>query len=532
MRFEVVCVVMKTDNKKADNCFVNDAQRNAAVLGAIGEIIDLYGEAIIEHYKGYTGIDNITGVKFKGLKDIANSAVNPLYQESNINQQAGFAAEVKTVSKRNVEKILSGDKNIRSIRTDNMHMQPDGKGHNIGGVNEQLYDIADVDLDGVYVVGTGRQLKYFGKDAEECCRKILSKKCDKYWNAGVEIEVPSDFYDGVIKQLEDKEKGIQNQLNRLKDNAEKATFEKKKAELGKVRKVKENLRKGELSKEEARFARLYPKLSTLEEVLKLSHDAGIKTIVPAAAIGLAVSMLNNLSAYCQNEKSTKEVIKKIAKDTGIAGATGYGIGFLSSALSGVMKNADNAIIRSAGKTNLPANIIIGVITSCSVVAKYCKGEISSAECFSEIGVHGFEMLASNMFSGFGMTIGGVACSALGGFVGFSIASASYRVLKDSYKELDEARINRKKIEELCNEHKKMLQSYRQELEIYHKKQMQMERALFDSVFDGVKKALDIGDIDGFISSVNQVTIAYGGKPVFNNMQDLEIIMDSDSPIRL
>ena len=142
------------------------------------------------------------------------------------------------------------------------------------------------------------------------------------------------------------------------------------------------------------------------------------------------------------------------------------------------------------------------------------------------------MLASNMFSGFGMTIGGVACSALGGFVGFSIASASYRVLKDSYKELDEARINRKKIEELCNEHKKMLQSYRQELEIYHKKQMQMERALFDSVFDGVKKALDIGDIDGFISSVNQVTIAYGGKPVFNNMQDLEIIMDSDSPIRL
>ena len=110
MRFEVVCVVMKTDNKKADNCFVNDAQRNAAVLGAIGEIIDLYGEAIIEHYKGYTGIDNITGVKFKGLKDIANSAVNPLYQESNINQQAGFAAEVKTVSKRNVEKILSGYK--------------------------------------------------------------------------------------------------------------------------------------------------------------------------------------------------------------------------------------------------------------------------------------------------------------------------------------------------------------------------------------------------------------------------------------
>ena len=45
-------------------------------------------------------------------------------------------------------------------------------------------------------------------------------------------------------------------------------------------------------------------------------------------------------------------------------------------------------------------------------------------------------------------------------------------------------------------------------------------------------ALYIGDIDGFIGSINQVTIAYGGKPAFNNMQDLEIIMDSDSPIRL
>lgn len=56
-----------------------------------------------------------------------------------------------------------------------MTKQSDGRGHTIGGKNEQLYDIAEVDANGIYVEGTGRQLKYVGGNAKSAVRNCSTR---------------------------------------------------------------------------------------------------------------------------------------------------------------------------------------------------------------------------------------------------------------------------------------------------------------------------------------------------------------------
>ena len=109
--------------------------------------------------------------------------MDPNNPEISIKQQAGFSAEVKTQARESAEKIIAGEEK-RITRTDDMTKQSDGRGHAIGGKNEQLYDIAEVDVNGIYVEGTGRQLKFVGGNAKECCQKLLDKK---YENTGMPV---------------------------------------------------------------------------------------------------------------------------------------------------------------------------------------------------------------------------------------------------------------------------------------------------------------------------------------------------------
>ena len=92
----------------------------AAQAGAAQEVVQRYGSAEKGHLVAYSGKDNETGKRLtRGLKKIAQSKVNPEYQEQNIKQQAGFAAEDKYVARQNAEKIIAG-KEERYSRTDDL----------------------------------------------------------------------------------------------------------------------------------------------------------------------------------------------------------------------------------------------------------------------------------------------------------------------------------------------------------------------------------------------------------------------------
>ena len=91
-----------------------------ALAGATAETVKRFGSAIKEHLVAFSGKDRDAGTEaIRSLKSISESKVSKEYKKTNIKQQAGFSAEVKSVAKENADKIIrSSDKRVS--RTDDI----------------------------------------------------------------------------------------------------------------------------------------------------------------------------------------------------------------------------------------------------------------------------------------------------------------------------------------------------------------------------------------------------------------------------
>lgn len=89
---------MDTDNNKKKEDKIID---KVAIATGNADTVSRYGSANGEHIVAYKGIDNETGqIYSKGLKQISESRVHPDYKKSNIKQQSGYSAEVKSAAKK------------------------------------------------------------------------------------------------------------------------------------------------------------------------------------------------------------------------------------------------------------------------------------------------------------------------------------------------------------------------------------------------------------------------------------------------
>ena len=96
-----------------------DMLLSGALLGVSFDTIDRYGEAFKEHLYAYTGVDaeNHDYDLKKGLRDIGEQKINPEYEKQNLKQQAGFAAELKYLARKNAEAKINRS-NERVVATD------------------------------------------------------------------------------------------------------------------------------------------------------------------------------------------------------------------------------------------------------------------------------------------------------------------------------------------------------------------------------------------------------------------------------
>ncbi|MDY6375619.1 MAG: hypothetical protein SPL69_05840 [Succinivibrionaceae bacterium] len=112
-------------NSKRISDDYSEKLEDAALAGGAAETVRRYGSAIKEHSVAYYGVDNEAGVRLtKGLKSISESKINPDFADSNIKQQAGFSAEVKSTARGNAENIIRG-RSTRFRRTDDLGMVND-----------------------------------------------------------------------------------------------------------------------------------------------------------------------------------------------------------------------------------------------------------------------------------------------------------------------------------------------------------------------------------------------------------------------
>lgn len=272
----------------------------------------------------------------------------------------------------------------------------------------------------------------------------------------------------------------------------------------------------------------------VKNVAKVSNQAGLEASGYSAVIGGSISTVQNIVALIKNEKSVEDALFDIAKDTTVAAAAGYGTGFADSAIKGFMQNTQSKTLQAISKTNLPMAAIAVAINATKTFGSYLNGDISGLECFEQLGEQGVGALSSAL----GATIGQIAIpipvvgSVIGGMIGYALSSASYEVLLSSLKEAKMAKECREATERACAEHIKMIRAYRLEVEQTISKYFDEYMTLFNNSFDGIKQSLQIGDVDGFISSTNEITIGLGKNPVFNNRKEFDDLMQSETIIKI
>ena len=507
---------------------------DAGIIGATAETVQRYGSAVKEHIVAYNGVDNESGVRnSKNLKDIAKSKVDDNYKDTNTKQQAGFSAEVKTTARENAEKIINGEK-TRTTRTDDMENQSDGTGKTIGGTNDQLYDIAEVDKNGIYVEGTGRQLKFVGGTPEQCADKLLAKGYDKYRDADVPIEVPSDFYDDVQKILSEKAEKLKKQIENAEKKGNTELAEKKREQLERIEKTKKNLRKGKVSNKEAVEARLHPKLSTAKDIAKLSHRAGCQGAKYGALVGGGMAFINNSVAVFMGDKEITDAVADIATDTAKAAGKGYATAFTGAALKGCMQNAPSKYIRALSKTNLPGTVITIAVDTCAALKRFATGKTDAVECLTELGEKGAGMVAAAAGAAVGEAIIPIPVigDLIGGMVGYAMSSTYYNNLVNVLKEAKIAREERIQIEAECQAAIEAIREYRLQIELVCANYLKENIKVFNEAFADMDIAYRIGNTDGFIHSANKITEQLGGKPIFETKQQFDLLMSSSEIIKI
>ncbi|GAA9170636.1 hypothetical protein BTM356_04480 [Helicobacter pylori] len=504
---------MKKDREKNSNI------ANAAIVGAVSEESALYASA----NKEYLAIldDKTLG---RTLKGISKYKVNPKYQYQNINQQAGFSAELKEQAHANAQNILM-ENGERLVQYDNLSVdQKDQIGERFPDYatpnkNHELVDYVRVDRNGNVISNTLTQSKFVGRNGAECFEKFLSKGYEKYPKNGVKMEIPKDFFGDFQKEANIKIKSLESQIAKQKSFGDFQKAAKLEEKLQKCKIIKANTRPASITKKEAIEARLNPKLSAAKDVANFSHQAGMNAMQTGALIGGGVSLVTNVWECVVNGKDPKKAIKHTAIATLKGGAYSYGVAFASSSLGGLMQSSANKIIQSLGKGSAPAMIVRACVANVTIFGCYLSGKIDEVELLKQLG-----KANTSLLSGGAMAVAGQALipipvvgALIGGFVGAALSEAFFNALNSKKVEL--ARQRRIEIEKECREHIRQLEMYRNQFKEVFERYFHGTIKFFNESFDELERVLYAGDADLVIGANNKIQEGLGQKALFGNKQE-------------
>ncbi len=519
---------MKKDREKNSNI------ANAAIVGAFSEENGLYASA----NKEYLAIldDKTLG---RTLEWISEYKVNPKYQYQNINQQAGFSAELKEQAHVNAQNILM-ENGERLVQYDNLSMDQKAQirerfpDYATPNKNHELVDYVRVDEKGNVISNTLTQSKFVGRNGAECFEKFLSKPYKKYFENGAKMNVPKDYYRDIQKATDAEIKKLESQIAKQKglgDFQKAAILEK---ELQKCKTIKSHTRPASITKAEAIEARLNPKLSTAKDVANLSYQAGMDAMQTGALIGGGVSLVTNILECFVNGKDPKKAIKHTAIATLKGGALSYGSAFASSSLGGLMQSSANKVIQSFGKSSLPAMIVEACVTNFTIFGRYLSGKIDEAELCKQLG-----RTNTSLISGGAMAVAGQALipipvvgALIGGLVGATLSETCCNALLKAREEAKLARQRRIEIEKECREIIKHLEAYQNRFKEVFEQYFHETTKFFNQSFNELERVLYAGDADLVIGVNNKSREWLGQKALFDNKQECWELITSNKNIRM
>ncbi|SHH39884.1 hypothetical protein [Clostridium grantii] len=497
-----------------------------SVIGATTtENVGRYGRASAEYIKGYNGtISNEGDIIKKGLKQVAESKVNPNFEYQNLKQQAGFAAEINYVDKINADNIINRT-NIRVSRS-----------NDVGLGNHTQFDILAVDIEGNPILNSDQplwsaQMKFCGgyqtqeqiqNSSEKLVGKLASEEWDRY--RGNKVLVPSEQCELAKKYAQEESEKLLSKANEFhaNGNIEKAKILEDKAQ--KYSQAAKDITDSGITSQEAMFLRENPKLATAKYVAKTAHHSGVEQAKAAAVMSSAISTSRNIVCIMRGEKEVKDALKDVAVDTAAGSSTAYIIGASDTAIRGFMASSKNSVFVNLSKTNLPATIAtVGVQVGKSLI-RYANGEIDGVQLVEELGEKGTGMFAASWGAAIGTAIFPGVGTAIGGMIGYMTSSAIYgtsmRVLKEEHLSAERT----EKIHAITLAAIESMNAQRNELIVSINKFYTNRKRVFKESFDAIDLAIESNDLDKFTEGLNNITLEMGKILQFKNFDEFNNFM--------
>nr|WP_205710454.1 hypothetical protein [Helicobacter pylori] len=473
------------------------------------------------------------------LEEISKRKVNPNYIKQNINQQAGYSAEIKEQAHVNVHNILAG-KRERIVQYDNLSSGQKAQvkklfpNYATPKKNHEIVDYASVDEKGNVIPGTLTQSKFVGRNGEECFKKLLSKDYKKCFENGAKMKIARNHYGDFQRAVNTRIKSLESQIVKQKglgDFQKVAHLEEK---LQHCKTIKAHTRPASATKREAIEARLNPNLSTAKDVTSISHQAGMNAAQTGALIGGGVSLVTNVYECVAKGKDPIKALKHTLVATAKGGALSYGSAFTSSSLGGLMQSSANGIIQSLGKGSLPAMIVGACVANATVLTRYLSGKIDKTELLKQLVKANTTLVSSGAMAVAGQALIPIPVvgALVGGFVGAVLSETFFNAFLKVREEAKLARQRRIKIERECREIIKLLEIYQNQFKEVFEQYFHETTKFFNQNFDELERALYAGDADLAIGVNNKIQERLGQKPLFNNTQEFLELMNNGGKIEI
>ncbi|OPG47046.1 hypothetical protein [Helicobacter pylori] len=501
---------------------------DATILGSTSEESVLYASTNREHFSA-----------FDRLEQISKRKINPKYINQNINQQAGYSAEIKEQAHVNAHNILAG-KRERIVQYDDLSSEKKAQvkklfpNYATPSKNHELVDYISVDEKGNVIPGTAVQSKFVGRNGAECFEKFLSKDYEKYFENGAKMKIARNHYGDFQRAVNTRIKGLESQIAKQKglgDFQKAAHLEEK---LQKCKTIKAHTRPASATKAEAIEARLNPNLSTAKDVTSVSHQAGMNVAQTGALIGGGVSLVTNVYECVVNGKDPIKAIKHTAIATLKGGALSYGSAFASSSLGGWMQSSTNKIIQSLGKGSAPAMFVGACVANATILGRYLSGKIDGTELLKQLGKANTTLVSSGAMAVAGQALIPIPVVGMlvGGFVGAILSETFFNAFLKAREEAKLARQRRIEIEKECRELIKLLEIYQNQFKEVFERYFHETTKFFNQSFNELERALYAGDADLAIRVNNKIQERLGQKPLFNNKQECWELITSNKEIEI
>ncbi|WP_187910546.1 hypothetical protein [Helicobacter pylori] len=479
---------------------------------------------------------------FDRLEQISKRKINPKYINQNINQQAGYSAEIKEQAHVNAHNILAG-KRERIVQYDNLSSGQKAQvkklfpNYATPKKNHEIVDYASVDEKGNVIPGTLTQSKFVGRNGEECFKKLLSKDYKKYFENGAKMKIARNHYGDFQRAVNTRIKILESKIAKQKglgDFQKAAILEK---ELQKCKTIKAHTRPASITKKEAIEARLNPNLSTAKDVASVSHQAGMNAAQTGALISGGVSLITNVYECVANGKDPAKAIKHTLVATLKGGALSYGSAFASSSLGGLMQSSVNKVIQSLGKGSLPAMFVGTCVANATILVRYFSGKIDKTELLKQLVKANATLVSSGAMAVAGQALIPIPVvgALVGGFVGAILSETFFNAFLKAREAREEAKLahqRRIEIERECHEFIKLLEAYQNQFKEVFERYFHETTRFFNQNFDELERALYAGDADLAIGVNNKIQEKLGQKPLFNNKQECWELITSNKEIEI